>query len=52
MPAPLQMGRPDFKPPEKKISLAEKIQKTALNTGIRFNIIDNLGFDNASLAMF
>lgn len=35
-----------------KLSLAEKIQKTALNTGIRFNIVDNLGFDNASLSMF
>lgn len=35
-----------------KLSLAEKIKKTALNTGIRFNIMDNLGFDNASLSMF
>jgi len=35
-----------------KPSLAEKIEKTALNTGIRFNIVDNLGFDNASLHMF
>ena len=35
-----------------KLSLAEKIEKTALNTGIRFNIVDNLGFDNASLSMF
>lgn len=32
-----------------KLSLAEKIKKTALNTGIRFNIIDNYGFDNASI---
>ena len=34
------------------LSLAEKIKKTALNTGIRFNIVDHLGYDNASLAMF
>ena len=32
-----------------KLSLADKIKKTALNTGIRFNIVDNYGFDNASL---
>ena len=35
-----------------KFSLAEKIKKTALNTGIRFNIVDNYGFDNASMQMF
>ena len=35
-----------------KLSLAEKIKKTALNTGIRFNIVDNYGFDNASMQMF
>lgn len=35
-----------------KLSLAEKIKKTALNTGIRFNIVDNYGFDNASIQMF
>jgi len=40
-------------PPIKVVlSLAEKIKKTALNTGIRFNIVDHLGYDNASLAMF
>ena len=32
-----------------KLTLAEKIKKTALNTGIRFNIVDNYGFDNASI---
>jgi hypothetical protein len=32
-------------------SLVEKIKKTALNTGIRFNIVDPLGFDNSSIAM-
>jgi len=32
--------------------LAEKINKTALNSGIRFNIVDDLGFDNASLKLF
>lgn len=31
-----------------KLSLTDKIKKTALNTGIRFNIVDNYGFDNAS----
>ena len=50
--APPGTKRVAIKPPEKKLSLAEKITKTALNTGIRFNIIDNLGFDNASLQMF
>ena len=35
-----------------KLSLQEKIKKTALNTGIRFNIVDNYGFDNASMQMF
>lgn len=35
-----------------RLSLAEKIKKTALNTGIRFNIVDNYGFDNASIQMF
>ena len=35
-----------------KLNLAEKIKKTALNTGIRFNIVDNYGFDNASMQMF
>lgn len=35
-----------------KLSLADKIKKTALNTGIRFNIVDNYGFDNSSLQMF
>jgi Cactus-binding C-terminus of cactin protein len=35
-----------------KQTLAEKIKKTALNTGIRFNIVDGNGYDNASLAMF
>ena len=34
-----------------KLSLAEKIKKTALNTGIRFNIVDKAGFDNSSLTM-
>jgi len=38
--------------PKIKLTLAEKIKKTALNTGIRFNIVDNMGFDNASLQMF
>ena len=32
--------------------MAEKINKTALNSGIRFNIVDDLGFDNASLKLF
>ena len=40
-------------PPVKVVlSLAEKIKKTALNTGIRFNIVDSDGFDNSSIAMF
>jgi hypothetical protein len=32
--------------------LVEKIKKTALNTGIRFNIVDAMGFDNASINLF
>ena len=36
----------------KKLSRAEEVEKTQLNTKIRFNIIDHLGFDNASLAMY
>ena len=32
--------------------MAEKIRKTALNTGIRFNIVDGAGFDNSSLNLF
>ena len=35
-----------------KPSIAEQVVKTQLNTKIRFNIIDHLGFDNASLAMY
>lgn len=34
-----------------KQTLAEKIKKTELNTGIRFNIVDGMGFDNASINM-
>lgn len=34
-----------------KQTLAEKIKKTALNTGIRFNIVDSHGFDNSSVQM-
>ena len=36
----------------KKLSRAEEVEKTQLNTKIRFNIIDHLGFDNASLIMY
>ena len=36
----------------KKLSRAEQVEKTQLNTKIRFNIIDHLGFDNASLEMY
>ena len=32
--------------------MVEKIKKTALNTGIRFNIVDAMGFDNASINLF
>mmetsp|Transcript_41934 Transcript_41934/g.30196 ORF Transcript_41934/g.30196 Transcript_41934/m.30196 type:complete len:87 (+) Transcript_41934:1324-1584(+) len=32
--------------------MAERIRKTVLNTGIRFDITDKLGFDNASLSMY
>lgn len=45
-------SKSDKRPVKIILSLAEKIKKTALNTGIRFNIVDNLGFDNSSLAMF
>ena len=44
-----QAGR--FRKTLVKLSLQEKIKKTALNTGIRFNIVDNYGFDNASMQM-
>jgi len=49
MPSADPAKAPEAQQVERKVSLAEKITKTALNTGIRFNIIDNLGFDNASL---
>jgi hypothetical protein len=35
----------------KKLTPAERMQKTALNTGIRFDITDSKGFDNSSLSM-
>jgi hypothetical protein len=43
---------PPVKPKEEKLTLAEEITKTQLNTGIRFNIVDDYGYDNASLVMF
>ena len=35
-----------------KPSRVEQVEKTQLNTKIRFNIVDQMGFDNASLAMY
>jgi hypothetical protein len=32
-------------------SVAEKINRTAKNTGVRFNIVDSLGFEASSLSM-
>ena len=37
---------------EIKPSPAELVEKTPLNTMIRFNVVDPLGFDDASLAMY
>jgi 5'(3')-deoxyribonucleotidase len=48
----LKQSEADKQPVKVILSFAEKIKKTAINTGIRFNIVDNLGFDNSSLAMF
>ena len=32
-------------------SVAEKINRTAKNTGVRFNIVDSMGFEASSLSM-